>query len=117
MVETSNSIVLETDYLIIGAGAMAMAFVDEILFGSCNYGKNQNTEFIIIDKHAKPGGKKDNCDLNQQLEKKHGSKNFSDKAGQVEKDLHKIRLISIRLDRTGQCRTGMKMIGQYKNTI
>ena len=60
MVETSNSIVLETDYLIIGAGAMAMAFVDEILFGSCNYGNNQNTEFIIIDKHAKPGGKKVN---------------------------------------------------------
>ena len=47
---------LETDYLVIGSGAMGMAFVDEMLIGSSNYGNNQNTEFIIIDKHAKPGG-------------------------------------------------------------
>ena len=47
---------LETDYLIIGSGAMGMAFVDEMLHGSAKHGKNQNTEFIIIDKHAKPGG-------------------------------------------------------------
>ena len=47
---------LETDYLVIGSGAMGMAFVDEMLFGSSKYGNNQNTEFIIIDKHAKPGG-------------------------------------------------------------
>ena len=30
---------LETDYLIIGGGAMCMAFVDEMLNGSCAYGK------------------------------------------------------------------------------
>ena len=48
---------LETDYLIVGGGAMGMAFVDEILNRSFNCGNNQNTEFIIIDKHAKPGGK------------------------------------------------------------
>ena len=47
---------LETDYLVIGSGAMGMAFVDEMLFGSSKYGNNQNTKFIIIDKHAKPGG-------------------------------------------------------------
>ena len=47
---------LETDYLVIGSGAMGMAFVDEMLIGSSKHGNNQNTEFIIIDKHAKPGG-------------------------------------------------------------
>ena len=34
-----------------------MAFVDEMVNRSFNCGNNQNTEFIIIDKHAKPGGK------------------------------------------------------------
>jgi len=51
-----KTIQLETDYLVIGGGAMCMAFVDEILNASRKFGNNQNTEFIIIDKHAKPGG-------------------------------------------------------------
>jgi len=51
-----KTIKLETDYLVVGGGAMGMAFVDEMLFGSSKYGNNQNTEFIIVDKHAKPGG-------------------------------------------------------------
>ena len=51
-----KTIHLETDYLVVGGGAMCMAFVDEILNGSRNFGNNQNTEFIIVDKHAKPGG-------------------------------------------------------------
>ena len=56
MAENSKTIKLETDYLIVGGGAMGMAFVDEMLNRSFNCGNNQNTEFIIIDKHAKPGG-------------------------------------------------------------
>jgi len=53
---SQKTIHLETDYLIIGGGAMCMAFVDEMLIGSRNFGNNKNTEFIIVDKHAKPGG-------------------------------------------------------------
>jgi len=56
MAQNSKTIKLETDYLIIGGGAMGMAFVDEMVNRSFNCGNNQNTEFIIIDKHAKPGG-------------------------------------------------------------
>merc|ERR1719192_802719 len=33
-----------------------MAFVDEMLNGSSSKGNNQLTEFILVDKHAKPGG-------------------------------------------------------------
>ena len=33
-----KTIHLETDYLIIGGGAMCMAFVDEMLIGSRNFG-------------------------------------------------------------------------------
>ena len=47
---------LETDYLVIGSGAMGMAFVDEMLYGSFSHGNNQLIEFILVDKHAKPGG-------------------------------------------------------------
>ena len=47
---------LETDYLVIGSGAMGMAFVDEMLNGSSSHGNNQLAEFIVVDKHAKPGG-------------------------------------------------------------
>ena len=53
----SKSVIkLKTDYLVVGCGAMGIAFVDEILNASSKYGNNQNTEFIIIDKHSKPGG-------------------------------------------------------------
>ena len=37
---------LETDYLIIGGGAMCMAFVDEMLNGSCAYGKSRSSEHL-----------------------------------------------------------------------
>lgn len=40
---------IEADYVIIGAGAMGMAFADEILTRS-------DTSIAIIDAHAKPGG-------------------------------------------------------------
>ena len=33
-----RTINLETDYLIVGGGAMGMAFVDEILYGSRAFG-------------------------------------------------------------------------------
>ena len=41
---------LETDYLIFGAGAMGMAFADEIIHGS------KTARVVIIDRRAKPGG-------------------------------------------------------------
>ncbi|MEM9132177.1 MAG: NAD(P)-binding protein [Actinomycetota bacterium] len=41
--------VIEADYIVIGAGAMGMAFVDEILTHS-------DATVAVIDKHAKPGG-------------------------------------------------------------
>ena len=40
---------LETDYLIIGAGAVGMAFADVIL-------TETDASIVIVDKHAKPGG-------------------------------------------------------------
>ncbi len=40
---------LETDYLIIGAGAVGMAFVDTMLDES-------DADIIIVDRHGKPGG-------------------------------------------------------------
>jgi len=40
---------LETDYLIIGAGAVGMAFADVLL-------SETNANIIIVDKHHKPGG-------------------------------------------------------------
>lgn len=40
---------LETDYLVIGSGAISMAFVDTMLDQS-------NANFIIVDKHHLPGG-------------------------------------------------------------
>jgi hypothetical protein len=43
---TSN---LETDYLIIGAGAAAMAFADELL-------NNSNARILMVDRRDKPGG-------------------------------------------------------------
>ena len=40
----------ETDYLVVGAGAMGMAFADEIL------AKNPGERVLMVDKHARPGG-------------------------------------------------------------
>ena len=40
---------LETDYLIVGSGAMGMAFVDTLL-------TETHCDMIIVDRHAKPGG-------------------------------------------------------------
>lgn len=40
---------LETDYLIIGCGAVGMAFADVIL-------SETNADIVIVDKHHKPGG-------------------------------------------------------------
>ena len=46
---------ITTDYLVIGAGAMGMAFADEIINMSGGTG-NDNTKIVIVDKRAKPGG-------------------------------------------------------------
>ncbi|WP_085725623.1 FAD/NAD(P)-binding protein [Pseudomonas sp. R37(2017)] len=40
---------IETDYLIIGAGAMAMAFVDTLL-------EETNASIVMVDRHDRPGG-------------------------------------------------------------
>jgi len=44
-----NTSILETDYLIIGCGAVGMAFADTIL-------SETNASVLIVDKHTKPGG-------------------------------------------------------------
>ena len=41
---------LEADYLVIGAGAVCLAFVDELLTQS------ESATFIIVDKQPAPGG-------------------------------------------------------------
>jgi hypothetical protein len=41
---------LETDYLVIGAGAMAMAFMDVVLK------EDRKATFVVVDRHAAPGG-------------------------------------------------------------
>lgn len=41
---------LETDYLVIGAGAMAMAFTDELL------SNNSGCRVVMVDRHARAGG-------------------------------------------------------------
>ena len=41
---------LETDYLIVGAGAMGVAFADEIISGS------RDRRVILVDRRAKAGG-------------------------------------------------------------
>jgi hypothetical protein len=43
------SVVLETDYLIVGSGAMGLAFADTLL-------SQTDAKMIIVDRHAKPGG-------------------------------------------------------------
>ncbi|MEU5852395.1 NAD(P)/FAD-dependent oxidoreductase [Saccharopolyspora shandongensis] len=40
---------LETDYLVVGAGAMGMAFVDALLAGS-------DAEVVLVDRYHQPGG-------------------------------------------------------------
>ena len=40
---------LETDYLIVGSGAMGMAFADTLLVET-------KADMVIVDRHAKPGG-------------------------------------------------------------
>ena len=47
---TAKVITLEADYLIVGAGATGMAFVDELIHSS------RNIKVIVVDKRAKPGG-------------------------------------------------------------
>lgn len=41
---------LEADYLVVGGGAMGMAFADEILHGS------KTARVVVVDRRAKPGG-------------------------------------------------------------
>ena len=41
---------LSTDYLVVGAGAMGMSFVEELVYN------NPRAEVIIIDNRAAPGG-------------------------------------------------------------
>ena len=46
---------ITTDYLVVGAGAMGLAFADEIINMSAGTGKD-DTKIILVDKRAKPGG-------------------------------------------------------------
>jgi hypothetical protein len=48
MIESAHS-VIETDYLVIGAGAMGMAFVDTVATES-------NASVVMVDRHNRPGG-------------------------------------------------------------
>jgi len=41
--------VLETDYLIIGSGAVGMAFADTIM-------TETDASIVMVDKHSQPGG-------------------------------------------------------------
>jgi len=41
---------IETDYLVIGAGAMALAFIDVVLK------EDREATFVVVDRHAAPGG-------------------------------------------------------------
>lgn len=49
MRETQNETILETDYLIVGCGAVGMAFADVIL-------SETDANLMIVDKFHKPGG-------------------------------------------------------------
>lgn len=44
-----NNTILEADYLIVGSGAVGMAFADTLL-------TETDATIIIVDKHQKPGG-------------------------------------------------------------
>ena len=41
---------LETDYLVIGAGALSISFIDELIH------KSQDIRVVVVEKRAKPGG-------------------------------------------------------------
>ena len=41
---------LETDYVVIGGGALSLAFVDELIH------KSKNITAIVVEKRSKPGG-------------------------------------------------------------
>lgn len=47
---TTEAARLETDYLVVGAGAMAMAFIDVVLK------EDRKATFVVVDRHAAPGG-------------------------------------------------------------
>ena len=51
-VKTSNYRLemLETDYLVIGAGALSISFIDELIH------KSQDIRVVVVEKRAKPGG-------------------------------------------------------------
>ena len=46
--KTDNPIT--TDYLVIGAGAMGVAFADEVIT------RDKTAEVVLVDKHSQPGG-------------------------------------------------------------
>lgn len=46
----TNAELIETDYLVIGAGAMGMAFVDVLLT------EDRTAQVVIVDRHPAPGG-------------------------------------------------------------
>ena len=46
---------ISADYLVIGAGAMGLAFADEVLNMSAGTG-NDDTKIVMVDRRAKPGG-------------------------------------------------------------
>ena len=47
---TKKTIIVSTDYLIIGAGALGMGFLDELI------NTTSSLEAIIVDQRDKPGG-------------------------------------------------------------
>ena len=40
---------IETDYLVVGAGALGMGFVDTLI-------QNSDADIVVIDRHHRPGG-------------------------------------------------------------
>ena len=48
-IDSKNSSMLETDYLIVGSGAVGMAFADTLL-------SETDARIMIVDRYAKPGG-------------------------------------------------------------
>ena len=50
LTKMTKTITLSTDYLIVGAGAMGMGFLDELINNS------SEMEAIIVDRRDKPGG-------------------------------------------------------------
>lgn len=48
-----EKVTITTDYLVVGGGAMGLAFADEMLNMP---GGQDNVEIVMVDQHAKPGG-------------------------------------------------------------